>query len=271
MTSTLSNADMIARRLPINGTFNVRDVGGYPTQGGGSIKWRTLLRADALHAVDDDGRAQFSTLGLRTAIDLREGDERTSAPSRLSEGVHLVEIPLFTYAAPGELTSMALQDRSSFRSLEEIYEALIATRGPVLVEVIRQLVAPGALPALIHCTAGKDRTGVVIALVLAALQVPDEVIAIDYAATSIFLGEDFRRAYSERSAASGYDGERLAKMLACAPELILKTLQEIRAEYGDIAAYLEHHGLTSAELATLRLALIEDASTDAHDPMGGAK
>ena len=252
-TDAMSRDEMMGRRLSITGTFNVRDIGGYRTIDGRSTRWKTLLRSDALHRVDDAGRALFAEYGLRTSIDLREDTERAKAPSALPSGVRLVEIPLFTAAAPGAL----LADRSSFTSLEDVYRCLVATRGPVLVQVIRQLVAPEALPAVVHCTAGKDRTGIVIALVLAALGVPDEVIASDYGATGLFLDATIADGYLSR-VRDATQRARVSRMLACVPEWMLTVLANIRAEHGDVASYLVANGLSADELWSLQARLLED-------------
>jgi len=263
VTATISPDELAARRLALSGTHNLRDVGGYATADGRQVRARTLLRSDSLHAVDQAGRTYLSDLGLRSSIDLRELDERTSAPSALPADVTLIEIPLFTRAAPGSLVGGDEEgiDRRTLTSLESVYELLVTTRGPVIVEVIRAITQPGALPAIVHCTAGKDRTGVIIALVLSAVGVPDEVIAADYAATAMFLGEEFRAQAVARNILAGHDQERLAKMLACEPQLILDTLAMVREQHGTVEAYLLAHGLTADELEALRAVLLEPAGT----------
>ena len=264
--TALSTDELLARRLAVVGTHNLRDIGGYLATDGRRVRPLTLLRSDALHAIDDEGRRYLSDLGLRSSIDLRELDERTAAPSAVPEEVRLIEIPLFTSAAPGELVAGAgALDRRSLPSLEAIYELLVTTRGPIIVEVIRALIEPGALPAVVHCTAGKDRTGVVIAIVLAALGIPDDVIAADYAATSMFLGEEFRAQAVARNIVPGYDGERLTKMLACEPEYVLTALATVREAHGSVEAYLMTAGLTSDELETLRTALLEPVEVAAKE------
>jgi protein-tyrosine phosphatase len=245
---------MAGRRLDIAGTFNVRDVGGYPANGG-AIRSRTLLRGDALHDVDEVGRARLVELGLRTSIDLREEEERRRAPSLLPPEVRVVEIPLFTYAAPDAIATESF-DHAAFDTLSEIYAHVVRARGDVIVEIVRALLAPDALPAIVHCTGGKDRTGITIAVILSALGVPDEIVAADYAATSIFLGEEFQAALLARSAVPGIDRDRLARMLTCEPELILDVLDEIRTDHGSVEQYLFDHGFTVAELDHLRRALV---------------
>jgi protein-tyrosine phosphatase len=93
---------------------------------------------------------------------------------------------------------------------------------------------------------------VLIALVLGAIGVPDEIIAADYAATELFLTEEFRLTVKVRNDASGGTPSRLAAILRCEPELMLSLLEEIRSIHGDIGGYLQSEGMTAAELELLR-------------------
>jgi protein-tyrosine phosphatase len=267
VTGTRDEAALLARRLPLSGTFNVRDVGGYRSADGRSVKWNTLWRGDALHRLDDQGRQVLVELGLRMSLDLREPAERTAAPDLTPEGVELVSLPLFSSVAPEVLLAeQSATERQRFTTLDEAYFLLVDQRGPVLAQAVRALVQPGALPAVVHCTAGKDRTGVVVALVLAALGVPDEVIAVDFAATSLFLNEEFRQGLRSHVAAGlspDIDEERRAAMLACGPDLILRALDRIRETHGDVESYLVHHGMTPEDLGRLRLLLLEETSSGA--------
>jgi protein-tyrosine phosphatase len=260
MTTSISETEFLARLLPLRGAFNVRDVGGYLTTDGLQVKWRTLLRGDALHGLDDESRMRLASYGLRSSIDLREDDERAAAPDHLSGGVRSISVPLFTLGALNVMGETL--DHTDLTTLEDIYRLLIQTRGPALVAAIRQLADPANVPAIVHCSAGKDRTGVVIALVLSVLGVPDEIIAADFAATSLFLNEEFRQALLTRSEALQRDSAVVERMLSCEPALILGVLEEIRAEYGDVAVYLTEHGLEPADFHSLRTLLLSRPDTD---------
>jgi protein-tyrosine phosphatase len=264
MGAVISNAEFSARRVPLRGTFNLRDVGGYPALAGRRVKWHTLFRSDALHALDEEGPQQLARLGLRSVVDLREDNERRVAPARLPATIQLIEIPLFRYGAPyavpGERPASRASevDHQALKTLDDIYLALIATRGRVLVRVIRELIQPGRLPAIVNCTGGKDRTGVVVAMVLAAVGVPDDVIVADYAASGLFLNKAFADAVAARHIRDeDYDEARARKMLSCPPELMRATLEAIRAGHGDVPNYLRRHGLTDDGLFALRDCLLE--------------
>lgn len=253
--TTIDDTEILARRIPLEGTLNVRDIGGYVTHDGRVVARRRVLRGDAVHLVDDEGRELLTRLPLRTSIDLREQDERTSAPDRLNADARLVSIPLFTYQQDADDEVI---DRTEFKSLDDVYRFLVSNRGPAVVEVLRQLTQPGTTPALVHCTGGKDRTGVVIALLLSLLGVPDDVIARDYEATSLFLTPAFHEAILAGAEASGRDRDSFVAMLACEPYLIHDVLARIRASHGDVETYLVAHGLSTVEVGQLRELLLEE-------------
>jgi protein-tyrosine phosphatase len=252
--TTLDKEELLARRLPLNGTYNVREIGGYQTRDGGTVGWGLLLRGDALHHVDNDGRGALARFGLRTSVDLRENAEREEMPDQLDPDVRLVHVPLFSYGiGPAEFAA----NRRTFDSLDDVYRHVVVDRGAALAAAMGELARAGALPAIVHCTGGKDRTGIVVALLLETLGVPDEVIAEDFAATSMFLNEEFRQTQIARAVASGQDGARFATMLGCEASLILDVLAAIRSSYGSVESYLVAHGLRPEELEQLRRALLE--------------
>src|ERR1700728_3319166 len=232
------------RRIRLPGTVNLRDVGGYPVTGRGGAggegsaggrgaaggggaagagtgRWGTLLRGDALHRLDESGRATLSALGLRTVIDLRTDDEVRAAPSALDEaGVRTYHVPVFVASAIGRLCG------------------------------------DGALPGLVHCTAGKDRTGLVVALVLEVIGVPDEVIAADYALSDAYLDASTARAISRIRAVSGVGRWLDLGALGASPQVIHDALARIRSRSGSVSDYLIGNGLTARDLGNLRTALV---------------
>ena len=235
------------RHLPLAGTYNLRDVGGYPTVGGGTTRWRTLLRSDALHRLDHGG---WGTLAVRTVVDLREDREHDLAPHAV--GGHPVAVrrmPLL-----GRLGTLP-----EGWTLADLYRLVVDERGPRLAATVGLLAESGALPAVVHCTAGKDRTGIVVALVLSAVGVDDATVAADYALTSQYLVGDYlleARERRERLARQGLASSTEAH-LACEPDLILGVLARVRELAGDAGTYLVRHGLPEEHLAALRAALVD--------------
>ena len=234
------------RRLELDGLFNLRDVGGYPAASGGSVRWRTLLRADALHRLDADGRIVLAGLGLRSVVDLRTAIEAEMAPSALDGmSARVTHISLLG----GDLQALPLE-------LEAVYRFMIDSCGDAIAETIKVLSAPDAFPALVHCSAGKDRTGIVIALVLAVLGVPDAVIAADYALSASYLDSDATPAIGQLQASTGLGEDLTRPLLSSPPELILAALARVRAIGGSVEGYLLDHGLSPADLTRLRSALV---------------
>jgi protein-tyrosine phosphatase len=243
-------ADDRGRHIPVQGTLNFRDVGGLEVEGGGVVARRTLFRSDALHKVEAAGSRMLSELGLRTVLDLRTLEELLIAQS-----------PLADFADCGTRTihmSLVGPDFSELPpELEGVYSFFVDRRGQAIAAAIKHLASPGALPGLVHCTAGKDRTGVVIAFTLAAVGVPDEVIAADYALSSMFLVAGQTAVIGQISAASGLDEQLMQTLMASPPELMTRTLARAREQAGSIAGYLKSNGLTDGDLAALRAALVK--------------
>lgn len=235
------------RRIALAGTLNLRDLGGYPTSGGGIVRWRTLLRSDALNRLDEAGRTELAALRLRTVIDLRTDEEARDAPSALDPAaVQIVRLPLFTAAAIAALPP----------DLTAVYRYMIDERGPAIAAAVGRLGREGALPALVHCSAGKDRTGLIAAFVLSALGVPDDVIATDYSLSASYLDPGAAAVITRIQAIGGSASRLSLSVLGSPPELILGALARARQQAGTIPGYLQRHGLTDAALRGLRAAAV---------------
>jgi protein-tyrosine phosphatase len=232
------------RRLKLAGTFNARDAGGYPLADGTTMRDGALLRADALARLDDSARETLAAMGLRTIVDLREDAELDTAPDAVvGLDVTVVHRPVFRGAHP------------QVRTLAAVYRMMVDECGPALAAAISALGRPGALPALVHCAAGKDRTGVVIALVQALVGVSDEDIAADYGQTSQYLNADFLKVIQQSRGDTPITDELAAMATACPPELIVETLTRVRQHHGSVEHYLIQHGCTEQELTTLQVGL----------------
>src|SRR5262245_46476144 len=209
------------RHLELEGALNLRDVGGYPTKDGRRIRWRTLLRSGCAHHISATSRDALLAMGMRTVVDLRGPSEQCGSPNALrgTSGVDYVPVSLLP-DAPGDILA----------SLDLVYRWIVDARGHYLVRAVRALAAPNALPALVHCTLGKDRTGLVIALVLDLAGVPREAIADDYALSEGCLRGPTFLEVRARSLASGHDWPTLPGRLISPPEYILSTLDYLDVE-----------------------------------------
>jgi protein-tyrosine phosphatase len=207
-----------------------------------------VIRSDAPIRLGEEGRAKLASLGLRTAIDLREPIERRLDPADLEGlGLELRHRPIL-----GEdfdtLTTMGL---------DEIYRQLLKSRGANLTAAVRVLSEPDAMPALFFCSAGKDRTGLVSALLLGALGVSDDDIVADYSRTEQNMRGAFRAAVEARAAAAGIGEQEMAVKVGAPPALMRDVLAWLHEHYGGTTGYLLHNGLTQAELQALRQRLVE--------------
>ncbi len=179
------------RLVPLDGCVNFRDLGGYRTGDGRQVRWRSLFRADGLNRLSPADLEVLAGLGLATVVDLRtreEAEQRGSFP--------VEELPVRYHGLPLTdvlPTAEQLPDWNEASYVASHYVDLVANGGPVLAEAIAALADDRALPAVMHCSAGKDRTGVLSALVLAFLGVPDGTIVEDYALSGAAMERLFER------------------------------------------------------------------------------
>ena len=216
------------RTLRIDGVLNARDVGGL-TGELGTVRRGLVFRAACLSGLTPAGAGGLARFDLRTVIDLRTALERRQEPNRVAgapelAGVREVCVELLS-------TLQDLPDTS-----EELYRHLVARCGPGIVTVFEELARPGALPALVHCLVGKDRTGLTVALLLDLLGVGRQAILADYLASNLGLGD---RAHTQVRA-----------------EILEGTLAGLDQAHGSPQGYLVAHGLTDDTIRALRTSLL---------------
>ncbi|MEY9876475.1 protein-tyrosine phosphatase [Streptacidiphilus sp. MAP12-33] len=252
------------RLIPVPGVRNLRDAGGFPTADGGRVAQALLYRGGSLHELTPEGAAALTALGLRTVIDLRSAPELEVWPDRPLDGeVRFLHLPTFPPRPARERTAEEARDERADQderderdaeageeTLDDLYAFMAATAGPAIAATVSALAVPGALPALVHCAVGKDRTGVTVATLLSALGVRDADIVADYHLSNTGLGLDRGPVYyvdeqgRERRSRPVHEG------------LLLAFLASLRATHGDATRYLLAHGVTEPELAALRGAFL---------------
>lgn len=230
------------RHLPLDGTRNVRDIGGYPAAGGRRTRWRTLLRADELVSLPGHARRALEDLGVRQVIDLRWPEELVRAPNVFqgSPTVRYRHVPLLE------------DDPTPHAGLAGMYRHVLDERGPQLAEVVIALLADDGLPAVVGCAAGKDRTGVVVALLLDVAGVPHDVIVEDYALSAGFFAEPVTRMDPD-------DWRHPPLVVDSPPEFMISTLEHLGKRHGGSHALLRRNGLTDADLDRLVERMTEPA------------
>lgn len=247
---------MTSRTLEFEGCVNFRDLGGYRTLDGRMVAWRRLFRADGLNKLTPTDRALLVELGLTTVIDLRTLDE---AAQRGSFPVD--EVPVRYVGLPLTDVLPATEDLPEWREADYVadrYGAMVAEGGPVLTEAIRVLASTEALPAVMHCSAGKDRTGVLSALVLAFLGVPDETIVEDYALSSAAMERLLERLKAEYPEAADEVERYAPAILHVVPETMEQFLGSLLEEYGTYDDLAEALGVVEA-MDRLRATVLVDA------------
>ena len=238
------------RSISFSVLFNFRDVGGYAGLDGRPVRWRTLFRSDSLHRVGDADKVAFAALGLRTVVDLRRADE-ILRDGRISEqhGLRYHHI----HPEHAEWREIALVERPSVpRWLADRYLELARDGGAGLARALGVIADAHAAPLVVHCVAGKDRTGVLCALALSLLGVADEDIAADYALTSAAT-QRFVTWLRE----SDPDRANLPPVFMASPaEAMLLFLRELRERHGSVERYITAAGLRADQITAMRAHLL---------------
>lgn len=239
------------RRIDLEGCHNFRDLGGYPVRGGRRVRWRVLFRSDALHHLAPGGVQRFrEELRIGDVIDLRSSSEIEADGRGLlgAEAVRFHHLPLFdgTLAEREPPEPLTLADR---------YFLMAEFAKQPIARVLGTLAAATA-PAVFHCAAGKDRTGVISAILLGLLGVREDIIVADYAATRDGLDAIVDRLMSSE----GYQDMLLAlppDTLHAEPETMITLLDKLREGYGSIRDYVRSIGVSEADVERLESRLIE--------------
>jgi protein-tyrosine phosphatase len=209
----------MSRYIDIEGTINFRDVGGYPGESGQVTNWGKLFRAGSLHNLSEASIGRLHELGLKTVIDLRTVREVTEKPD-IIDGYAYHSLPVVD---PEQEKILAKSNQ-----LTEHYRFMLENTQPRLKLVFEQLANLENGPVLVHCAAGKDRTGLVIALVLGNAGVPDETIIEDYAMSDRYLDGFYKAAY-EAARQKGYNIERFSNVLNSNSEIYESVMGILKA------------------------------------------
>jgi len=238
--------------IPFQAVFNFREVGGLAAAGG-QVRARTLYRSDTLSRLCDADRATFAELGVQTVIDLRRHEEVTSggrAPDWAAPDYHHrhLDHPYWN----------ALDydgDRGVARFLADRYAELARHGAADIAGVISLVAEPESGPVTVHCVAGKDRTGTVIAFILALLGVEEEAIAEEYALTE--LADPAFVAWAKVNIPGFADKPPVPYYISTPPEAMLLTLREVREAYGSVETLLTRAGLPAGTVERLRAKLVD--------------
>jgi protein-tyrosine phosphatase len=238
------------RNLGFSATYNFRDVGGYTGLDGRTVRWRRLFRSDALHRLGEADAEAFASLGVRTVIDLRrpfEIEKYGRVAERYGLDYHnlvLKHVDWEEVGRPGDVVHE--------RWLADRYLNFAEDGRDGILSSLQVIADPSMAPVIVHCMAGKDRTGTVCALTLSLLGVSDEDIAADYALTTSAMRP--LTAYLIEKHPEAIVGNE--HMFDSPAEAMLMFLDDLRALHGSVEGYVKEIGLADDEIATMRTHLL---------------
>jgi len=233
------------RLLTFPSLLNARDLGGYPTTDGGQTRWRSLLRSDDLAQLTPRGMQALADFGVQTVVDLRWAEEIALNPSPIG-----AQAPQIRYVHCSLLASTPAQWRQLSRSCEkERWKCVVLEQVRTqLRDVLEVIAAAPAGPLLFHCVAGKDRTGIIAALMLTLADVEPESIAADYAQSTRMLGDAYLKRYNN------VDPQDVLENVRCPEEGVYNMLAYLKS-HGGIREYFGKIGLNEMQIARLRARL----------------
>lgn len=254
----------LSREVKLEGSFNFRDLGGYETTDGKRVKNGMLFRSGNLSRISEADKKRIRELGITNICDLRDNDEVNNHPDPELEGVTWNHIPLIkdeeVVRQPGDLNQFEtkLINSKPGEMLLTLNREMISNTVE-FSKIFQILIEKPTEPMLFHCMAGKDRTGVVAALLLSALRVPRQLIEEDYIYTNTVL-EDIERGFTEIGyiLPSHIDQELVKAIYEARIEYIRAFFDEIEQQYGDVDIYLSKGiGLSDEDLTLLRSHLLD--------------
>jgi protein-tyrosine phosphatase len=251
--------DGTTRLVRLRGTFNLRDTGGHPAARG-TMRWGKLYRSDALHRLDDADRRELAARRIGLIVDLRDASERDGSPDALHDlRADVLHVPVLG-AAPATF----LADDTG---LDAFYDHIVTERGHAVVAALRAVAHSGPTPVIVHCTSGKDRTGLIIALALAIAGVRRAAVVADYAATERHLPTAALDEIVARWRTPGRPTTNLDALVRTSPPATMeRVLDRIAVSHGSVAGYARAHGLTDEDQALLTDALIRPVRSAAPSP-----
>jgi len=243
------------RVVPLFAVHNFRDLGGYPTVDGRETRWRTLFRADGLYRLTPDDARHVVGLGVRTVVDLRT-DNEVKARGTFPVDEHDVtyhHLPIID-ATWGETSTPEFDDVVEF--LVWAYRHMLSEASPRFADAIRLLADNQVLPAVFHCAAGKDRTGLLSALVLGSIGVPDDIIAADYGLTEHAMQRLLVWARVHQPELADVYARMPARFAAADPRAMKIILADISTAHGSVRRFVQEIGVDEESIQSLSRSLL---------------
>jgi protein-tyrosine phosphatase len=235
------------RRLDWEGCLNARDLGGYRADDGRETRWGVVVRSDSPAALTEAGRAALAEYGVKVIVDLRLADEIDRHPNPFAEpgdhGIAYTNLSIIDPAAgfPPDTYTLA-----------ENYLWMLDRFADFVAQVMAAVAAAPDGAVMIHCAAGKDRTGLISALLLGLVGVPAETIAADYAMTAELLRPRDEAWLAAAPPEERAEREAMLARYAPTAEVMLAVLEGLGDRYGGVEAYLLQAGVSREDLGRLR-------------------
>jgi protein-tyrosine phosphatase len=253
------------RRIVLEGAFNLRDLGGYPTADGRRVRHGCVYRSDNLAALTDADLDTIGDLGIRHICEFCNDLEIETQPSRIPDHPELTVERLPIGEASGDLNRLMIDqvlagELREFGTDEmvEMYGGMLDDHPHRFARIIEHAADPARHALLFHCTAGKDRTGVAAALLLGALGVADADIVDDYVLTTEYRSGPRLQQLRPQLEEAGVDVEPLLPFFTAQGPVMELTLAGLRERHGSVEEYLTGvAGVSSSTLSSLRDVLLE--------------
>jgi len=252
------------RLVALEGALNWRDLGGYRVADGRVTKWDCVYRSDGLDQLTDADLDVIADLGIKLVIDFRVDREVGESPSRLPDHPELQRqrLPIGGDEVEGKSILELIQagDLKTYTAddMAAVYERLLEEFATSFGEVVERAADPANHPMVFHCTAGKDRTGLMAMLLLGALGVSDDDIVTDYELTTHYRSNKRIEILRPQLEKAGVDIELVRPFLTAQAPVMVATVARLHGDYGSIEGFLTARaGVTAETLERLRANLLD--------------
>jgi Protein tyrosine/serine phosphatase len=258
-TSSGASVTVAERKVNLQGAFNFRDLGGYKTTDGKTVKWGKLFRGEELGHLTDADIKTVQGMGIQSNVDYRTDAEVNAMPDPVIPGIKNIRTDAGNAGSTADLTSMIssgqMKDEATAVQMMAGFNKQMVDSPKFYVQLMELLNDPDNIGLLQHCTAGKDRTGLGSAIILLTLGVDEKTVMEDYLLSNVYRAEANKKTI-EALKAQVQDENVVAAVTALMgvqKEFLQAAIDEMKAKYGSIDAFLEKGlGITTAERAKLK-------------------